>query len=71
MQKVRKLTPKQTERVFLDIWYEMSPELYEQLWYPDIEGGQLISDLVEVNPKLYREILDEMEERGAQEGFIF
>jgi len=47
------------------------PEAYDSIWYKDIEGEQLISDLVEINPKAYKHILDTMGEKSIKEHFSF
>lgn len=71
MIKLTKLSPKQAENLFLDIWWALYPEAYDSIWYKDIEGEQLISDLVEINPKAYKHILDTMGEKSIKEHFSF
>lgn len=66
----KKLTNKEVEELYLDIWWETSPQTYESLWVDDIEGGQMISDCAAVYPKLYRNLLDTLEERAAKKGYI-
>jgi len=56
---MKNLSPRQEEEMFLDIWYEMSPETYESIWFRGIEGDLLISDMVEAYPELYKKVLDE------------
>jgi len=55
---MKNLSPRQEEEMFLDIWYEMSPETYESLWFRGIKGDLLISDMVEVYHELYKKVLD-------------
>jgi len=71
MIKFTKLSPKQLEHMFLDIWWNLNPESYDSIWYKGIEGEQLISDLVEINPKLYKQVLDIIAEKSIKEHFSY
>ena len=64
------LTNKEVENLFLDIWYGLSPETYDTLWYEGIEGGQLISDCAKVYPKLYRNLLNRLEGEAREKDLI-
>lgn len=64
-----RLTNKEVENLFLDIWYGLSPETYDTLWYEGIEGEQMISDCAKVYPKLYRNLLNRLEEESQRKGF--
>jgi len=66
----QKLTHKEEEKLFLDIWYDHLPETYESLWIEGIEGEQLISDCAEVYPKLYKKLLGLLEEEENKKGLI-
>lgn len=58
-----KLTRKEEERLFLDIWFEVSEETYNSLWFEGIEGDLLISDCAEVYPRLYLNLLYRMDDK--------
>ena len=64
----KKLTNKEVENLFLDIWYKHLPETYNTLWYEGIEGEQITSDCAEVYPKLYRKLLSMLEEEAKNSG---
>ena len=66
----QRLTNKEVTDLFLDLWYKTLPETYNTLWYEGIEGEQLISDCAEVYPRLYKKLLDKLEEEAAREGYI-
>ena len=66
----QKLTHKEVEDLFLDIWYDHLPETYDSLWVEGIEGEQLISDCAEVYPKLYHKLLNMLEDEASKRGLI-
>lgn len=70
MPKPKKLTHKEVENLFLDIWYKEIPETYNSLWYEGIEGEQLISDCAEVYPHLYKNLLKRLEEEAKKRNLI-
>lgn len=65
-----RLTHKEVENLFLDVWYKHLPETYMTLYYEGIEGELLISDCAQVYPKLYRKLLDMLEEEAKRKGLI-
>ena len=67
---LKRLTNKDVENLFLDLWYTHLPETYNTLWYEGIEGEQMISDCAAANPKLYKNLLNKLEERAEKEGLI-
>lgn len=64
----KRLTNKEVENLFLDLWYEHLPETYETIWYEGAEGEQMISDCAEVYPKLYKKLLGMLEEEAQKKG---
>lgn len=67
---MQRLTNKEVENLFLDIWYGHLPETYETLWYEGVEGEQMISDCAQVYPKLYKKLLNMLEEEAHRKGLI-
>ena len=65
-----RMTNKEVENLFLDIWYNLSPETYNTLWYDEIEGEQMISDCAQVYPKLYRNLLIRLETESTARKLI-
>lgn len=66
----KKLTNKEVETLFLDLWWELSPPTYESFYVDDIQGDLMISNCAAVYPKLYRKLLFKLEEEAARKGFI-
>lgn len=64
-----RLSRREEQDLFIEIWQDTSPETYEALWYPGITMDVIINDLVEVNPKLYRRLLNLLEKEIHEKGY--
>lgn len=65
-----RLTVKETDELFMDVWYKTFPDSYDYLWCEDIDSERLISDLVDFYPDQYKKLLDLMEEEAKRRGLL-
>ena len=55
--------------LFTDILYEVSPEVFNSMWYEGISDTEIASELVEISPKLYLNVLDKTTEKARELGW--
>jgi len=66
----RKITDEEVEDLFVAIWKKLAYETYDSLFIDGILIPDIIADCAEMYPKLYRRILNLMEEEARKKGLI-
>ena len=70
----RKLTSKEVEDLFLDIWYKLTPEVFDGVFDSYNHkplGEEMINDCAILYPILYKKVMDMIDDQANKEGFSY
>ena len=70
MPERRVLTDEDVEDLFITIWKKLSYVTYDSLFVDGILIPDIIADCAEFYPKLYRNILNLLEEEAFKKGWL-
>ena len=54
---------EEIDNAFLDLWYEESPQTYEEIWWDGCSSGYMTDQCAIQFPRLYKSLIDKLNER--------